>query len=99
MATKAKTELHPLLVTTEHRGVFFGYGQVTIENVIRLVNARMITYWSSAMKGLPGLAAIGPDSSCKVGLAAPAITLQKVTSIMEVSPEAVEKFEKGPWNG
>ena len=32
--TDKKTK--PLLVTTEHKGVFFGYGQVTDDKIIKL---------------------------------------------------------------
>lgn len=94
---KTATKLVPLVVTTEHRGVFFGYGIPTPESEIRLEKARMCVYWSSDTKGVVGLAATGPSRTCKVGLAAPAITLRKVTSVIECSPEAAEAWEKGPW--
>lgn len=87
----------PLLVTTEHKGVFFGYGTPTDETTIRLTNARMCVYWSTDVKGVVGLAAKGPTRTCKVGPAAPAITLQAVTAIMEVSPEAEAKWKEEPW--
>lgn len=88
----------PLVVTTEHRGVFFGYGQPTDGKVIRLENARMCVSWSADVKGVVGLAAVGPSKSCRIGPAAPAITLQAVTSVMEVSPEAEAKWNQQPWN-
>lgn len=94
---KTKTTLVPLVVTTEHRGVFFGYGTPTDGSEIRIEKARMCVRWSSDIKGVPGLASVGPSRNCKVGLAAPAITLRKVTSVMECSPEAAEAWEKGPW--
>lgn len=91
------TKAIPLVVTTEHRGVFFGYGVPTSESEIRLEKARMCVYWSADVKGVVGLAATGPSSLCKIGLAAPAITLRGVTSVMECSPEAAAAWEKGPW--
>ncbi len=87
-----------VVVTTEHRGVFFGYGVVTTDSTIRLEQAQMCISWSSDVKGITGLAANGPTSGCRIGPAAPAITLQKVTSIMEVSPEAEAKWKLQPWN-
>jgi hypothetical protein len=87
----------PLVVTTAHRGVFFGYGKPTTDSEIRLTEARMCVYWSAAMRGVLGLATVGPDKDCKIGFAVPVLTLRDVTSITEVSPEAVAKWEQGPW--
>jgi hypothetical protein len=86
-----------LVVTTEHKGVFFGYGVPTTESEIRLEKARMCNYWSSDMQGVMGLAEKGPSKTCKVGPAIPAITLRDVTSVMELTPEAVKGWEKAIW--
>lgn len=91
------TKLQPLLVTTAHRGVFFGYGQPTTENVIRLERARMCVYWSADVRGVLGLASIGPRKGCKITAAVPVITLQAVTAVMECSPVATENWESEPW--
>lgn len=88
----------PLVVTTEYRGVFFGYGTPTTETTIRLERAQMCIYWSPDVKGVVGLAASGPTKTCRVGPAAPAITLQKITAIMEVSPKAEALWLLQPWN-
>lgn len=88
----------PLLVTTVHKGVFFGYGQVTTSKTIRITEARMCVYWSADVKGVVGLAAKGPSKGCRIGPAATAITLQDVTSVMEVSPEAEAQWKMQPWN-
>lgn len=87
----------PLVVTTLHKGVFFGYGVPGDGLTIRIEKARMCSYWSADMKGMPGLASIGPSKNCKVGLAVPAITLRDVTGVFECTPEAAEKWEQGPW--
>ena len=87
----------PLVVTTQHRGVFFGYGQLTTDKTIRIERARMCVSWSSDMKGVLGLANPGPNAGCRIGPAVPSITLQDVTAIMEASPEAAAKWEKAPW--
>ena len=87
----------PLVVTTKHRGVFFGYGHPTDSDTIRIEKARMCVYWSAETKSVLGLASAGPEKNCKIGPAVPAITLRGVTSCMEATPEAAEKWEKGPW--
>lgn len=88
----------PLIVTTEHRGVFFGYGVPTTDTTIRLEQAQMCIRWTSDVHGITGLAAQGPSATCRIGPPAPAITLHKVTAIMEVSPEAEAKWKSQPWN-
>lgn len=92
------TQKTPLIVTTAHKGVFFGYGTPTTDKTIRITAARMCIYWSADVKGVVGLAANGPTESCRVGPDAPAITLQDVTSVMEVSKAAEEKWKAAPWN-
>jgi len=94
---KMKTSI-PLVITTIHKGVFFGYGKPTSNKTIRITDARMCVYWSADVKGVVGLAANGPTSSCKIGPAAPALTLQDVTSVMEVSKKAEEAWIAQPWN-
>lgn len=91
-------QLIPLVVTTEHKGVFFGYGVPTFDKFIRLTEARMCVYWSADVKSVLGLAANGPTKGCKVGPAAPAITLGGVTAIMEVSEKAEAAWKSEPWN-
>jgi hypothetical protein len=88
----------PVLVTTAHRGVFFGYldGDDDTGETIRLRRARLCVYWSSDMRGFMGLAAIGPSKQCRIGPAAD-IQLRHVTAIVEVTPEAVARFEAAPW--
>jgi hypothetical protein len=87
-----------LLVTTEHRGVFFGYGERTDGNVITLSDAQMCIYWSSEVKGVLGLATVGPLKGSRVTPAVPLITLQKVTSVTECTPQAEKVWKQLPWN-
>jgi len=87
-----------LIVTTAHKGVFAGYGKPSENKTIRLTDARMCVYWSSDVKGVVGLASDGPSKSCKVGPAAPAITLQDVTAVMEGSKKAEDAWTAQPWN-
>lgn len=86
----------PVLVTTEHRGVFFGYATDATGDPIRLKRARNCVYWSRAMKGFRGLASVGPDKDCRVGPPAD-IELRKITAVAEVTPEAAKAWEAQPW--
>lgn len=94
----SKRKLQALVVTTAHRGVFFGYGELTTEKTIRLEQAQMCVHWTADVKGVVGLASGGPTKGCRIGPPAPAITLQDVTSVMEVSTEAEGKWKLQPWN-
>ena len=87
-----------VLVTTEHRGVFFGYlvGKATKEKVT-LERARNCVYWSSQERGFLGLAEAGPGDGCRVGPAVGELTVWDVTSVATVTPEATEKWERSPW--
>lgn len=86
-----------VLVTTEHRGVFFGYATDTSGEVIQLRAARNCIFWSAENKGFLGLASHGPTKEAKVGPAAD-LQLRKITSVAEVTPEAVKRWEAAPWS-
>ncbi len=96
--TKKKMEAVPMVVTTLHKGVFFGYGMPTNDKTIRLEKAQMCVHWSADVRGVTGLAAHGPTKGCRIGPPAPAMILQDVTSIMEASKEAASKWEGAPWS-
>lgn len=85
-----------VLVTTEFRGVFFGYikNNSKLPKEIILTNARNCIYWSSDCNGFLGLASGGPTSNCKIGMKVKEITLWKITSVTPVSKEAIERWEK-----
>lgn len=87
----------PVLVTTEYRGVFFGYASDTSGDVVRLRAARNCLYWPAQQKGFLGLAADGPCDGARVGPAAD-IELRRVTAVIEVTPEAVARWEAAPWS-
>jgi len=92
---KAKAE-RAVLVTTAHRGVFFGYASDTDGQTIKLRGARNCLYWDSKVKGFIGLASTGPIGGCRVGPAAD-IELRDITCVAECSPEAVKAWEAAPW--
>jgi hypothetical protein len=83
----------PVLVTTEFRGVFYGWAKDTSGDNITLTNARNCIYWSSANGGFGGLASEGPAKGSRIGARVKKINLRKITSVTEVSPDATEKWE------
>lgn len=87
--------MKPVLVTTEFRGVFFGYvkDEKKLPAEITLTNARNCIYWSSG-KGFLGLASFGPTPSCKIGAEIKEITLYKITSVTPVEEKAVDAWKK-----
>ena len=91
----------PVVVTTQYRGVFFGYVEEGAEDadVVVLDRARMCVYWSADVRGVLGLASGGPSAACRVthALTEP-LRLRGVTAVFGVSPEAVERWERGPWS-
>jgi uncharacterized protein DUF6948 len=93
----AKKAGRPVLVTTAHRGVFFGYAKRVDGETIALTRARLCSYWSPDMKGFMGLASMGPSQACRIGTPAD-ITLRNITAVVTVTPEAVKRWEAGPWS-
>ena len=89
--------IRPVIVTTEHRGVFFGYAKNTSEKTIKLRACRLCLFWSKDVKGFMGLAVTGPSSACRIGPAANAM-IHNVTCVLEVSPQAVVAWETAPWS-
>jgi hypothetical protein len=90
---KGKTMSKAVLITTEYRGVFFGYTEDTSGDVVTLTNARNCIYWPPAQGGFMGLASEGPAEGSRIGAKVERIELRKVTSITEVSDAAVTKWE------
>lgn len=95
--SSTKAAQHAYVVTTAHRGVFFGYSDDVDGETIRLTQARLCVYWSPDVKGFMGLSVGGPTKGCKIGPSAPAIRLRNITSVLECSPEAVKAWEAAPW--
>ena len=92
----AKQKERAVLITTAHRGVFFGYAVDASGETVKLRSARLCVSWSADMRGFMGLAAVGPSKSCRVGPPAD-IELRGVTSVVDVTPEAVQRWESAPW--
>ncbi len=94
-----KNNERAVLVTTEYKGVFFGYAEESngTGDTIKLKRARNCIYWPTSNEGFMGLATYGPKQGSRVGPRAD-IELRKVTSVVEVTPEAVEKWEAIKWS-
>ena len=86
-----------VVVTTSHRGVFFGYADKTDGPTIKLRAARNCIYWPTAVKGFMGLASMGPVRGARIGPAAD-IELRDITAVVECTPAAVDAWEKAPWS-
>jgi hypothetical protein len=97
MGTKKANGERAVLVTTEHRGVFFGYAIDTSGDIIALRAARNCIYWPSSNKGFLGLANEGPHKGAKVGPPAD-LELRKITAVAACTPQAVKAWEAAPWS-
>lgn len=86
-----------VLVTTTHRGVFFGYASKTDGATIKLRAARNCLHWSSDVRGFMGLAATGPTKNCRIGPACD-IELRDITSVAECTPQSIAAWEGAPWS-
>jgi hypothetical protein len=86
------TTERPVLVTTEFRGVFFGYASDTTGENITLKNARNCIYWPSQQGGFAGLASEGPVKGSRIGATVTSIDLRKVTSVTEVTEAAAKAW-------
>lgn len=93
--TKPTTETNgdgrPVIVTTEHRGVFFGYATNTSGDRINLKRARMAIRFGTT-RGLMELAETGPTAQSRISARAD-LELRKITAVFECTPDAVAKWE------
>ena len=84
----------PVLVTTEFRGVFFGYTskserELFEEENIVLHKCKNVIYFGTS-KGFLELADTGPTCDSKIGSEAKKVILKKITSVAYCT-EAAEK--------
>ncbi|MDE2096823.1 MAG: hypothetical protein KGL39_06210 [Patescibacteria group bacterium] len=93
-----------VMVTTLHRGVFFGYAKdidlakVASSKSLNVRRCRNCISWASSNKGFLGLATSGPNSEARVGPAADSVLLLDVTSFSLCSEEATKAWENAPWS-
>ena len=93
-----------VMVTTKHRGVFFGYiegdlpGELEENESLAVSDVRMCVYWHASMKGILGLASMGPDSNCRIsGKVDGGTRLYGVTAVFPVNKAAEKRWEEAPW--
>lgn len=95
MAKKTETTTNgdgrPVIVCTEHRGVFFGYAGNTAGDVIHLKRARMAIYFGT-QRGVMQLAETGPTPNSKISARAD-LEVRKITAVMEVTELATAAWE------
>ena len=77
----------PVIITTEYRGVFFGYAEDTSGETIQLKGRRNCIYWDASIGGFAGLASVGPNNKCRIGASADG-DVRNVTSVTEMTKEA-----------
>jgi hypothetical protein len=85
----------PVLVTTQYRGVFFGWADpadVEDKAKIRLTQIRNCIVWSSTIGGFLGLAKTGPNADCRIGAEAPEAILHDITSCTICTEEAAQAW-------
>lgn len=91
----AKADESPsVLITTSHRGVFWGRLESIRDNgrTVVLTGARNAILWATTA-GFLELAQVGPNKNSKVGAVAPRITLYDVTSLAECTEAATKAWE------
>ena len=95
----ASTDLIPVVVCTDKRGVVFGYTSNPDARPQVLIDARMCLYWSADVGGVFGLADIGPTKDCKISAVAPSIILEGVTAVFSVTEDAVKAWKSAKTQG
>lgn len=83
-----------VLVTTKHRGVFYGRvpdDQDMTAGTMGLQGARMAIQWGTT-RGVAQLAETGPTNSSKIGAPADILALHDITAVWAVTDEAAAKW-------
>jgi hypothetical protein len=86
--------MRPVIVTTVHKGVFFGEVEENADTTgsqIVLHNCRMAIYWGTT-RGLWQLAETGPTSTSKISALSQRVELRDITAVLDVSPAAAEAW-------
>jgi len=83
-----------ILVTTQHRGVYYGEvpdDQDMNARTMALKNARCAIYWNTKT-GVAELAEKGPNSGSKIGAAADIEALHDITAVWLVTDKAMDAW-------
>lgn len=85
----------PVLITTQHRGVFAGLvpdDQDMSARSMPLKSARMAIYWGTT-KGVMQLAETGPTGKSRISATADIPMLNDITAIFTITPEAWKAWQ------
>ena len=88
--------MKPVLVTTQHRGVFAGLvddDQDLLATAMPLLSAKMAIYWGTA-KGVMELANTGPTPKSRISARADIPMLHDITAVFSITAEAWDKWQK-----
>jgi hypothetical protein len=91
MAKTPAATTRPVIICTEHRGVFYGLASDTTGDVVHLKGARMAIQWGTT-RGVMELAETGPTTRSKISAKAD-IEVRKISAVFEVTPAAAAKWE------
>jgi len=90
----------PVLVSTDQRGVIFGYTKNPAYRPIILTGSRMCLYWTKDVGGMWGLAEGGPTKGCKISARVEGdVMLEGVVSVLSVDPVAEKAWNSAPVQG
>ena len=98
-----ETGTRAVVVCTSRRGVFYGYAAEDSQTIVErgcvtLTQPRICVFWSSATRGILGLAAIGPQPGSRISPAPPEITVSEITAVIVCTDEARNQWEAAPWS-
>lgn len=88
------------LVFAKPKAVFFGFAteKEMLKECPTLTDAQMCLYWSKDVKGVLGLAKLGPIGDSKVTPSVPSIHIkEKIEAFCECTEEAIKQWQKEPF--
>lgn len=88
-------KMKPVLLTTQHRGVFAGLipeAQDLTARSMPLKEAKMAIYWGTT-RGVMQLCSDGPTKQSKISLPADIPMLHDITAVFDITPDAWAKWQ------
>jgi len=88
------------LITTSHRGVFYGHldSHDIASGTAVLRDARMVVYWPAECRGVLGLAQGGPKKGARITPPVDRIELSHVDAVIDCPAETNSIWEEEWWN-
>ena len=87
--------MKPVIITTRHRGVFFGHvpeDQDMFAENITVEDSLMVICWGTK-KGLAQLAHTGPTPDSRLSAPVAKWHIRDITSVLDVSADAAQGFK------